>query len=264
MNFAQAVVLGIVEGITEFLPISSTAHLTLTAELLGLAEIDFVKSFTIIVQLGAILPVAWLYLKRYATNWAVHQRVLAGFLPTALIGFVLYTVIKKFLLGNVTLILWTLTIGGILLIAFELYYRRRQTTEAKLITSIQAISLPQAALIGCCQALAVIPGVSRSAATIVSGLSLGLQRSTIVEFSFILAVPVMLAATGYDLLKNASSFTADQVGVLLIGFVTAAIFAQLSITFLLKFVKKHTFIPFGIYRMVIAGIFALALAFHWL
>lgn len=257
MNFIHAIILGIVEGITEFLPISSTAHLTLTAQALGLAETDFVKSFIIIIQLGAILPVAWLYLKRYATNWVVHQRVIAAFLPTAVIGFILYKVIKKFLLGNIILMLWTLAIGGIVLIVFELYQKNKTTIVAK-VSSIKDISIKQAIIIGCAQSLAVVPGVSRSAATIIGGLSLKISRSTIVEFSFLLAVPTMAAATGYDLLKSASSFSTDQVSVLAIGFIVSVIFAQLSISFLLDYVKKHTFIPFGIYRVAVAIIFTMA------
>lgn len=257
MNYFHAIILGIVEGITEFLPISSTAHLTLTAQVLDLAEIDFVKSFIIIIQLGAILPVAWLYLKRYGTNWAVHQRVAAAFLPTAVIGFVLYKVIKKFFLGNITLMLWALAIGGIILILFELYQKNTKLIAHQSTGTIKDISILQAIIIGCAQSLAVIPGVSRSAATIISGLSLNITRATIIEFSFLLAVPTMAAATGYDLLKSASSFSTDQIGVLTIGFIVSIISAQLSITFLLNYVKKHTFIPFGVYRIVLALLFAI-------
>ena len=169
MNFLQAIILGIVEGITEFLPISSTAHLTLTAQLFGLAEIDFVKSFIIIIQLGAILPVTWLYLKRYATNWLVHQRVIIAFLPAAVIGFILYKLIKQFLLGNITVMLWALALGGIVLIVFELYYRKRPTSLTNASSRIQDMSFKQALIVGCAQALAVVPGVSRSGATIISG-----------------------------------------------------------------------------------------------
>ncbi len=260
MDYLHAIILGIIEGTTEFLPISSTAHLILGAEMLGLIETDFVKSFIIIIQLGAMLPIAWLYLKRYATNWAVHQRVFIAFLPAATMGFILYKFIKQFLLGNIAIMLWALALGGVILIGIE-YYIRNYSSENKIShgSIITALSFKQAFIIGCAQAIAVIPGVSRSGATIVSGLVLGLARQTIVEFSFILAVPTIAAATGYDLLKSTSAFSTNQISVLIVGFIVSAIFAQLSISFLLGYVRKHSFIAFGIYRIGIALAFALLL-----
>jgi undecaprenyl-diphosphatase len=258
MNILGALLLGIIEGVTEFLPISSTAHLTLTSELLGMPQSDFLKTFIIVVQLGAIVPVLWLYFKKYRKDRRVHARVLAGFVPTAVIGFVLYKLIKSVFLGNIPLLITTLGGGGILILILEIWLRKApQSITAKGIT--QEISLHKAIVIGCCQALAVVPGVSRSAATVMGGLLMGISRATIVEFTFILAVPTMLAASSYDILKNYHLFTQSNVGVLLVGFVSAAIVAKLSISFLLSFVRKYTFIPFAVYRMVLAGIVALVL-----
>lgn len=158
-------------------------------------------------------------------------------------------------------ILWSLLLGGIALIIFELWNKKRAKSidsRAEIIDfGITNITYRQSFIIGLCQSIAIIPGVSRSASTIVGGLLLGLQRKTIVEFSFLLAVPTMLVASGFDILKNASSFSSDQFGVLAIGFVTALTVAILTIKFFLKFIQNHTFIPFGIYRVAVAIIFLL-------
>jgi undecaprenyl-diphosphatase len=247
MDLTTAAILGIVEGISEFLPISSTGHLILTSHLLGLKHTDFLKSFEIAIQVGAILSVVALYWRDLLVNPAVMKRVAIAFLPTGLIGFILYKIIKSYLMGSPSVVLWSLAIGGLFLIVFE--YRHREKEDA--VARTEDISYKQALIIGLFQALAVIPGVSRSASTIVGGLVLGLQRKTIVEFSFLLAVPTMAAATGYDLLKSAAHFSFDQLQFLAVGFVMSFIVALLSIKFLLRFIQTHTFIPFGIYRIVL-------------
>lgn len=252
MNIIHAIILGIVEGLTEFLPVSSTAHIELASQVMRLADTDFLKSFTVIIQFGSILPVLFIYLKKYATNLEVHKRVLAGFLPTAIIGFVLYKIIKTLFLGNILLALIMLIIGGIILVVFETLHK--EPTEPTM--DITKISVKNAFIIGCCQSLAAIPGVSRSAATIVGGMALGISRKTIVEFSFLLAVPTTLAASGYDLLKSGHNFTSEQYGLLAVGFIAALIFAQISITFFLNYIRKHSFKPFGVYRIVIGLLFA--------
>lgn len=251
MNIFNAFILSIVEGITEFLPISSTGHLILTSRLLGISQTEFVKTFEIAIQLGAIMSVIVLYWKKFIMNFEVLKKVCTAFVPTAIIGFVLYKIIKKYLLGNSHIVIWALFIGGIFLILFELLYREKENA----ITDINSISYKQALLIGAFQSIAIIPGVSRSAATIIGGLILGLRRDIIVEFSFLLAVPTMLAATLLELYKNANAFTQNQFTVLLIGFVTSFIVAILAIKFLISFIKKHTFISFGIYRILIALLF---------
>lgn len=238
--------MGIVEGITEFLPISSTGHLIITANLLKIPQTDFVKSFEIAIQLGAILAVVVLYWK-YLFEKKIVLKILAAFLPTGAIGFLLYKLIKQFLIGNEHIVVYSLLIGGIALIGFELFFNKKIKTE-----QIEKISYRDCILIGVFQAIAVIPGVSRSAATIVGGLALGVSRRAIVEFSFLLAVPTMLAATGLDIVQNASSWSANQISTMALGFAISFIFAIISIKFLLKFIKNNNFIPFGIYRIIIA------------
>jgi len=250
MTTLHALILGIVEGITEFLPISSTGHLILASKLLRLEQTEFVKSFEIAIQLGAIFSVVWLYWRSVFLSWNIAKKVLIAFLPTGVIGLFLYKIVKTFLLGE-TVVVWSLLIGGIALIMFELFSKPTQT-EAD---DLQKISYKQAFTVGLFQSLAIIPGVSRAAATIVGGLLMGIERKTIVEFSFLLAIPTMTAATGLDLVKNATSFNADQIGALFIGFLTSFIVAIFTIKFLLKFIKTHTFIPFGIYRIAVAVIF---------
>jgi undecaprenyl-diphosphatase len=244
----QALILGILEGVTEFLPISSTGHLILGARLLGIPQDDFAKSFEIIIQLGAIFSVLTLYWRRLLINRQVLSRVMAAFLPTAVIGFLLYKTIKTHLIGNETVVLAALFVGGIALIALELLHKEKASAAA----SIEEIGYGTAVLVGCFQAVAMIPGVSRSGATIAGGLIAGIRREVIVEFSFLLAIPTMAAATGLDLVKNAGSFSSDQVTALAIGFCSAFVTALLAIKFLLAFIKRHTFIVFGVYRILLA------------
>lgn len=250
MNIFHALILGIVEGVTEFLPISSTGHLLLAGELLKIPTTEFQKSFDIIIQLGAILAVVVLYI-RTLWNLDTIKKLIVAFIPTGIIGLTFYHIVKTYFLGNHTIVLWALLLGGVALITFELLHKEPEDAKA----DIGAISYKQAALIGVFQSIAIIPGVSRSAATIVGGLLLGLKRSTIVEFSFLLAVPTMLAATGLDLVKNASLFSMDQFSALAVGFVTAFVVAILSIGFLLRYIRNHNFIPFGIYRIAVALLF---------
>ena len=248
MNLVHAIIFGIVEGASEFLPISSTGHLILTARLLALAQTDFLKSFEIAIQLGAILSVLVLYSKSFLVNFEVIKRIVAAFLPTAILGFIFYKLIKKFLLSSDQVVLWSLFIGGIVLVLFEKIHR----VKPDAIKDISEMSYAQAFWIGVFQSVAMIPGVSRSAATIVGGLILGFERKMIVEFSFLLAVPTMLAATGLDLLKNANAFSMDEFGFLLIGFSSSFVVALVCIKWLLRFVQSHSFIAFGIYRIVLA------------
>jgi undecaprenyl-diphosphatase len=250
MTLFQALVLGIVEGLTEFLPISSTGHLILAAKLLGLAQTEFQKSFEIVIQLGAIGAVVVLYWRSFLRP-EILAKVIAAFVPTGIIGFALYPLVKSYLLGNELVVLWALGLGGLVLIVFELFHRE----PAGAVEGVKSITYLQAISIGLFQAVAIVPGVSRSGATIVGGLAMGLKRETIVEFSFLLAVPTMLAATGLDLIKNASSFSVAQAGALAVGFIASFIVAMLSIRFLLAYVRTRTFIPFGIYRIAIAMMF---------
>jgi undecaprenyl-diphosphatase len=251
MTLLQAIILGVVEGFTEFLPISSTAHLILASELLGLQQTEFQKSFEIAIQLGAILSVILLYWRKFL-NMQVLARVITAFVPTGIIGFALYKVVKTYFMGSDAIVLWSLFLGGVVLIVFELLHR--ETDDA--VADVEAIPYSKCALIGLFQSISMIPGVSRAGATIVGGLILGLSRGTIVEFSFLLAVPTMLAATLYDLYKNAASFAPQEFGVLAAGFISSFVVALIAIKFLLAYVRTNTFIPFGVYRILVAAAFA--------
>ncbi|MDB4885152.1 MAG: Undecaprenyl-diphosphatase [Gemmatimonadetes bacterium] len=252
MSLLHALILGIVEGITEFLPISSTAHLILAVHGLRIAESEFVKSFEIIIQLGAILSVVVLYWSKF-WNWEVLKKLVVAVIPTGIIGLTVYKAIKGYLLGNVTVVLLALVIGGIVLILFE---RSRATSGDQGDVDFSQITYKRAFLIGLFQAIAVIPGVSRSAATIVGGSLIGVSKRTIVEFSFMLAVPTMLAASGLELLKGREAL-AGNYPALAVGFVVSFITAILAIKSFLGYIKKHSFAAFGWYRIVLAVVYFL-------
>lgn len=251
MNSIHALILGIVEGITEFLPISSTGHMILASTLLHLKDTEFLKNFMIIIQLGAILAMVVYYWRTITKDGEIWKRLILAFIPTGVIGYALFHFIKKYLIGNEMVTLWSLLIGGILLIVFELVYKEKEHH----VDDLKKIPYKSAVIIGVVQSLAVIPGVSRSAATILGGLALGIKRRAAVEFSFLLAIPTMLAATGFDVLKMHTSFSGNDVVLLFIGLITAFGVAYLVIKYFLLYIKKNTFIPFGMYRIVIAIIF---------
>lgn len=250
MTALTALIFGVVEGITEFLPVSSTGHLILTSALLGVSQTEFQKSFEIIIQLGAIFAVVFLYWRSFL-NTEILKRIFVAFIPTGIVGVALYPVIKTFLIGNEVVVLWALFLGGVALIVFEYLH----TESEAAVPDSKDITYKQSVLIGLFQAVAVVPGVSRSGATILGGLLIGLKRTTIVEFSFLLAVPTMLAAVGFDLYQNAASFTESDITNLCIGFVSAFVVAIVAIKFLLRLVRTHSFVPFGIYRIVAAALF---------
>jgi len=251
MTYLHAFILGVIEGVSEFLPISSTGHLILTSHLLHLKQTDFQKSFEIAIQLGAILSVVVLYWRTLLVNFEILKRVITAFIPTAILGVIFYKIIKRVLLGSNTVVLCSLLIGGIFLILFELWHREKKGASEEL----SDISYSKSFMIGLFQVVAMIPGVSRSAATIIGGLILGIRRKTIVEFSFLLSVPTMVAATGLDLIKSGGQFSLEEFRSLFIGFITSFIVALLSIKWLLHFIKNHTFISFGIYRILISLLF---------
>ena len=223
----------------------------LTSYLLHLEQTDFQKSFEIAIQLGAILSVVVLYWRALLVNFEILKRVITAFIPTAILGLIFYKIIKRVLLGSNTVVLYSLLIGGIFLVLFELWHREKESASEE----VSAISYSKSFMIGLCQAVAMIPGVSRSAATIVGGLMLGIKRKTIVEFSFLLSVPTMVAATGLDLIKSGGHFSLEEFNLLLMGFISSFIVALLSIKWLIHFIKNHTFISFGIYRILISLLF---------
>lgn len=251
MNWMHAAIFGVVEGLTEFLPVSSTGHLILTAKLMGLQQTEFIKSFEIAIQLGAILAVVLIYWRVLWSNFQTAGKVLAAFIPTAGIGLVLYKWVKSVLLEKESVVLWALLIGGVVIILFDRFFKENRSGDQ----DASHISYGQAIVIGICQSLAVIPGVSRSASSIIGGLSLGLTRKMIVEFSFLLAIPTILAATVLDLTKTSLSFTSDEWGLLAVGGIVSFAVAILSIKFFLKYIQKHSFAVFGYYRIVLAILF---------
>jgi undecaprenyl-diphosphatase len=250
LTWWHALILGIVEGVTEFLPVSSTAHLILASRLLHLSETEFLKSFQIIIQLGAILSVVVLYWSKF-WNWEIFKKLVVAFIPTGIIGLTVYKVLKSYLLGNMTVVLWALLLGGIALIAFERFKQHADTD-----VDFSEITYKKALLIGLFQAIAIVPGVSRSAATIVGGSLIGISKRTIVEFSFMLAVPTMLAATGLELLKSRAAL-AGNATPLAVGFVVSFITAIIAIKSFLGYLKRHDFSAFGWYRIALAVVYFL-------
>lgn len=251
MEFYQAIILSVVEGVTEFLPISSTGHLVLTSQLLKIPQTEFIKSFEIIIQLGAILAVVILYWKKFLQSKLIWKKVFAAFLPTAFVGFVLYKFIKVYLIGNSTVSLIALFLGGFFLIIFELMHKE----EDSHISDIERLDIKTSMLIGFIQSLSVIPGISRAGASILGGLTLGLKRKTAVEFSFLLAVPTMIGATGLDLIKTNFKFTINELLLLGIGFIGSFLVALIVVKWFVKYIRANNFILFGVYRIVFSILF---------
>jgi undecaprenyl-diphosphatase len=254
MHYLFALLLGVIEGVTEFLPISSTGHLVLAERLLGISAEGFWGSFDVAIQLGAIMAVLTLYGLPLLRNRNLLCRVIAAFTPTAVIGLLAYDHVKA-LLGDAQVVLWALGIGGMLLIILERVIP--ETGDAG--EDLSRLPYPTALGIGLAQSLAMIPGVSRAAATVMAGLAFGLSRRAIVEFSFLLAIPTMGAATALDLLQSGGSFTAEQWTLLAIGFASAWATAYASVRWLLRFVRSHDFTWFGVYRILLAVLLAFVL-----
>ncbi len=257
LSVMQALILALVEGLTEFLPISSTGHLILTTKFMGIADSDFVTTFNIVIQLGAVLAIVLLYKDKLLQGPKVWKNIVIAFIPTGIIGLTVYRVVKDVLLAhplNAAITVSTLFAGGVLILLLEKYYfpKRLAKSEADGSPEIEDISIKQALALGTIQTLAVVPGVSRSGATIFGGMALGLNRQTATQFSFLLAIPTMLAASGYDLLKSGTDFSSDEFGLLAVGFVGAFVFAYIVAKWFLKFVQSHTFVIFGWYRIVMA------------
>ncbi len=253
VTFLQAVVLGFVEGLTEFLPVSSTGHLILLIDLLGFQGPPG-KMFEIVIQLGAILAVAWIYRMKIftVTKGVFHDpaaqkftiNLLLAFLPAMIVGVFAYSFIKSVLFSP-WVVSVALIVGGIAILIIE---RLRQTADYR---APEEIPWRRALAIGVFQCLAMIPGVSRSGATIMGALLVGVERRAAAEFSFLLAIPTMVAATVYDLYKNRDVLTADNLAVVGVGFVTAFLVAFVVVRAVLDFISKHGYTPFAIYRIVL-------------
>ena len=251
MDILSVIILSLVEGITEFLPISSTGHLILVSELLNLDQTHFLSTFQISIQVGAVLAVLGLYAKRLIAHPTLILKAFIGLLPTAIVGVFAYPIIKNYLLDSTLIVAISLILGGILIIIMEKYLFKDKSNDEKL----ESITYKQALFTGLTQSIAVIPGVSRAASSIFGGMISGLNRRTATEFSFILALPTIMAASGYDLIKTAPAFTQNEIISLILGIILSFIFALISIKWLIKYVSTHNFTNFGWYRIIIGIIF---------
>lgn len=247
MNIFQVILVSIVEGITEFLPISSTGHQILVEHFLHIPSTEFVKSFDIIIQFGAIMAVIWLYWSKIISSKKMWLKTLIAFLPTGFLGFTLYKLIKDFLLGNVLVTVISLFLGGIVLLMIDKVFRNKSAT-----TKTNDLSNRQLIGIGLYQSISMIPGVSRSAATIVGGMLTGLSKKEAVEFSFLLAIPTMAAASGYDLLKSGFMFSGQEIFYLSLGFVISFISAMIAVKSFTSYISHHDFRYFAFYRIILA------------
>ncbi|WP_316812495.1 undecaprenyl-diphosphate phosphatase [Pedobacter heparinus] len=254
MDYLQAFILAVIEGLTEFLPVSSTGHMVIASSFMGIGKDDFVKLFEVAIQLGAILAVVVLYWKKFFdfSKWQFYVKLVIAVIPALFFGFLLNDFIDE-TLGNPLFIAVVLLLGGIVLLFIDKLFKNQTISNEAEISNLNAFK------IGCFQVLAVVfPGLSRSAATIIGGMQQKLSRHAAAEFSFFLAVPTMCAATGYKLLKGYHLLNAENVKLLLFGNLIAFIVAIIAIKSFIGFLSKHGFRIFGWYRIII-GVVLIAL-----
>ncbi len=258
MNIIQTIILGIIEGITEFLPISSTAHLIITSKILHLQQTEFIKLFEVFIQSGAILSVLFLYFGYLLKNKDVWLKLIISFIPTALIGFLFINIIKDVFFESTLIVSSALLLVGLLFIFFE---GKIKKGKIKLLKQISELSYWDAFLIGFFQSFAIIPGVSRAGAVILSMMILGYKRDESAIYSFLLAVPTILAASVFDLYKSFGVLTTGvtNIQMIVIGFVVSFISAYFSVKWLIEYLKKNSLVIFGIYRIALAIILVLFL-----
>jgi undecaprenyl-diphosphatase len=252
MNFVQSIIIAIVEGLTEFLPVSSTGHMIIAEKILNVTSDDFTKMFTVAIQLGAILAVVVLYHKKFFDfkRWQFYLKLIVGVIPAIILGALFNDKIDA-LLESTTTVAIALLAGGVILLFIDNVFKNPR------IDSEEKVSFLKAFIIGFWQCLAMIPGVSRSAASIIGGMQQKLTRNAAAEFSFFLAVPTMAAATGYKLLKYYKlngGFSGEEIKILAVGNVVAFIVALLAIKFFIGFLKKYGFRVWGIYRIILGVI----------
>jgi undecaprenyl-diphosphatase len=257
MTFLEAIILAIIEGLTEFLPISSTGHMIIASTMMGNAADDFVKLFTVAIQFGAILSVVVVYFQKFIQTFRFYLLLAAAFVPTGIIGLLAKKHIDA-LLENVTVVAWTLLLGGIVLLFVDRFFADNETQQKE-----KPIDFKTAVIIGTIQSIAMVPGVSRSAATIIGGLSQKLTRKAAAEFSFFLAVPTMFAATlksMYDEKELLLQSGGREWGLLLVGNLVAFVVAYLAIKSFIAFLQKKGFRAFGWYRIVLGASMLILLA----
>jgi len=252
MSILQSIIIAIIEGLTEFLPVSSTGHMILASTIMKIQDDAFVKTFEIFIQLGAILAIVMLYAKKFLQSFTIYFKLGIAFVPTAIAGFLAYDFIKEYLFNSIV-VATSLIIGGIVLILIDNKVVARQSK----VDELENISYKNSFFIGLIQCCSMIPGVSRAAATIIGGVFNGLNKKQATEFSFLLAVPTMLAASGYDLIKTPITFSNHEILLLGIGFVMAFFTAWLAVKIFLKIVENYGFKYFGYYRIIIGIIFLL-------
>ena len=246
MSFIQSIVLSIIEGLAEFLPISSTGHMILASSIMNIPEGTFVKTFEISIQIGAIMAIVLLYTKRYLKEFSIYLKLGIAFIPTGIIGFFAYPYIKAYLF-NPIIVTVSLILGGIILILID---KKVSRNEGKTI-ALESISYKNAFFIGLFQSVSMIPGVSRAAATIIGGIFNGLDKKHAIDFSYLLAVPTMFVASGYDLYKTSIEFSGHEIFLLCFGLVIAFITALLAVKVFVRFVQNYGFKYFGYYRIII-------------
>lgn len=256
MTYLQAFLIAIIEGLTEFLPVSSTGHMILADSLMRIQNPEFAKTFEIVIQLGAIMAVVFLYIKRFFVGLAIYFKLLVAFIPTGIIGFLAYKTIKHYLFNPFTVSI-SLIVGGVILILLDKWSERKQSDYKE----VESISYAGAIKIGLFQCLSMIPGVSRAAATIFGGIFSGFNRQQAAEFSFLLAIPTMFAASGYDLLKERDNIHSEDLKLLLFGGLVAFVVAWFAIKAFIAFLTKYGFKHFGYYRIAL-GVFFLAYALY--
>lgn len=255
MTLLQSIVLGITEGLTEFLPVSSTGHMILVSHFMHIIDSATLTTFEIVVQLGAILAVVISFHKKLL-QLAIIKKLIVAFIPTGIAGVIIYPYIKH-LFESQKLVALMLLVGGIIILLVEKRHARHEKEHAKHdITDIKDISYTQALSLGLFQALAIIPGVSRSGAVIVGGLLQHITRKVLVEFTFLLAVPTMFVATAYTILKKHNELSLESISPIVIGTIVSFVVAFLVIRLALSYIRKHSFLIFGWYR-IIAGIILL-------
>jgi undecaprenyl-diphosphatase len=256
MDLLQAMVLGLIEGVTEFLPVSSTGHMIVAGQWLGVAQNGDNKAFEVIIQLAAILAVVAYDCERFTPtpgHIELWKKVILAFIPVGIVGLLLHTQIKAMFTLHIVAVMFI--VGGIVFLLVEFLHRGREYAVHR----VEDISYRQAMWIGIAQVFALIPGTSRAGATIIGALLVEVDRKTSAEFSFLLAVPVMLAASGFDLVRHLHDFAGAEFAPLLAGFVVAFASAWVVIRLFISFLQRFTFVPFGIYR-ILFGILLLWLA----
>jgi len=245
MDILQAIIIGIIEGFTEFLPISSTGHMIVASEFLGIEQSALVKAYEVIIQFAAILAVMLLYREKINLKEIdLWQKIMAAFLPLAIVGFILKDWVKEIFV--IETVAWMFIIGGVIFIIVEYFHKDEKSTA----TEVENVTWKQAMIIGFGQVLSLVPGTSRAGSTIIAGMLGGVNRKTSTEFSFLLAIPVMMAVSGYDLLKHYHEFMGADLTAFAVGFVVAFFVAYITIKLFIVFLQRFTFVAFGIYRII--------------